>query len=818
MSHSAGSSSAALLKLERTLDRLFLSLLALSPLAIGGVPPKLQAALAVAALAVGLPILALASLRGDNKKPHLLVWALLGLAAWTLIRDWHLLAPLGSAPHRAVAQLWPDLKLGLLLAPAYGPLFALRTGALAVTIHVATARFRAADRRDAVGLAILAASGLAISVALLQAMIGADKIFGLYELEHRRYAIPLAGPYPNHNMATTLYALGPLLAIGWAHYRSKHSTARLAWLMLFISALIAAQLETRAALVAMIGGLALTLAAMSFSWRELSKPKRLMIVAAPLIILVAYAFLLLSVIPSSLSGALNVFFFDFGKTQVWYSLWSVFSLAPWVGIGPGAQQELLPWVSGDLNNLLFHSESMPLQALIDHGVLWTLVIFGALLYPLFHAAAARTISAKRLALLIASLFYIAAEAIGGMSMHGLAYSLLVGAWWGSQVPVPSRKSRAASERSGERAAILNWIFVSAAALTALMSLTGLSRSFPWVELETVMPLTEELKGAEGDLSEALATQRGWVEALPANNDLIGQSLRLALMSGDRARAEQLLSYLTDNVPYYPSRGRLKLIMASDAGDTDEVCDALNVINELGRPLARADFQLLGHGTTDWRSCLERYPSLWELAYEQLRSDDDSIHLMSLAEAQLADTPDHLPSLAAVTRRAIRNSNFVLTRYRGRAWLNNAPDDLDARYHLATATLRLGDADEAWRLLDESRQELLAQHPMGALRYLELSARRLESIEDDERALHEEIAAIREGIRGIEPQLRGAESRIVLVQVECSLQGGEFSEARRLLDHYEERYQSSRVTERLRNRIDERQLEWESNRRLYRRSH
>lgn len=798
------------------LDRLFLAVLLLCPLAIGGVPARYQVGISLAVFAVGLPILALHLVSGKRVRIHLVTWVLLALGCWTLLRDFSVFGVLGAEVHRVVDGLWPDYRLGLLLAPAYGPLFALRTFALVVVLQVAALRFASKKGRGTIAMTLLGASAIAMVTGLIQQMTSAELILGFYKARDVFASMPLSGPMVNPNQSTALYALGPIVVLGWGGYPKKPASQILGWGLLFSSIALAIALSSRAVLLAIAVGTILTVVLRTIPSVNARRTLKIPALATFFAILITLAAVLLSGLADAMAAPFRIDEVDLLKTRLWRSLWSVVALAPWTGVGPGATQELLPWVLEEPRARLLYAESMPLQALIDHGALWFVALLAALVAPLAYSARKSHISTQRFLSLFGPLGFIATEAIGGMAMQSLAYSCLVAAWWGSMVPSTWESvEKPQQEKPAPSKVPAGWFMLAVCFAGSLIATSGLKRSFPWVNLDSTMPLASTMRERPLPWEQIHEERDAWSRATPANLDLIGQSARIALLQDDVERAHQLVSFLDQYAPGYPARGRVHLLLSRYERDPSRACKGISLVVRAGRQLHRTDLTLLGRSAEQWRACLKDHPELWEPVYFLLRSPEDAVDLTLLAETQLRHVPDHLPSLRAVTQRYLRDNMHAPATARARAWTTLEPDNIHAHAALARALAQQGESEAAWEILHERKELLASSDSAYAFRYLELSINRLKSSELSLRARQQEVEQLRALARTVEQRRQHYSPRLSRILAELAVLVEDWPEAQLRVEEYREHGGLPRVVDRLSESIEGGRMQQRMEQRLQR---
>ncbi|MCB9727456.1 MAG: O-antigen ligase family protein [Deltaproteobacteria bacterium] len=233
--------------------------LALAPLAIGGVHLPTRVALAVLCL-TGL----LLTVLGQHRRPRSLHLGLGGLALsalliWTFLQWVPLPAFLVGliSPDAARARIAAAAALGV-DPPSWHPLSldGPRTAAAFVSLLAVWAGYltaanqrRQSERRELIPLAVIGAALAVAVVSLVQTLLGASAIYGVYQASVDLSREHFLTPFVNPNHAAGLFLLGSTCAFGvWLEARSERRAGL--WLAAsMVLALAVAATGSRAALL-----------------------------------------------------------------------------------------------------------------------------------------------------------------------------------------------------------------------------------------------------------------------------------------------------------------------------------------------------------------------------------------------------------------------------------------------------------------------------------------------------------------------------------------------------------------------------------------
>lgn len=282
---------------------------------------------------------------------------------------------------------WPALSLdapGSLRALAH---FAILLGVALIGLRISTTE-KGRYRIMAAVAALCALTALCVGVHHL---VGAEKLFGIYELQHG--GPHLLGPLLNLNHLACLMAIGAVISLALAAYTRQHAVARVAWFgVVCLCGSVAVATVSRGGTLALAAG-AFVVIAMLVAQRMANKdsPRRRqgtsLTSTLPIAVIGACAVVL--VIYSSAGDVGRKFaatsLDETGQSKSKFSAWKsavqLIEDSPWVGVGRGGFEASFTRVHPPSGALTFsHAENEYLQAVVDWGIPGALLLGGAALW------------------------------------------------------------------------------------------------------------------------------------------------------------------------------------------------------------------------------------------------------------------------------------------------------------------------------------------------------------------------------------------------------------------------------------------------------
>jgi hypothetical protein len=354
-----------------------------SVFAVGGVPRWAQAIVAFLLAAALVP--QMRSRRVLDRMSPLMV--LLGIAgALTLIQLLPLggladaLQPIGSRLRADGTALLDVSSTSAVTLDAPATLRGLAYIAILLAVAALVLRASVSERGRFRVLGVVSiVCGLTALVSGIHAVIGAERLFGLYAPKSAHPA--LLGPLLNDNHLGCLMAIGTVVAVGLAMYGRQASWARAAWLgnAALCGAATGAS-ESRGALIALGVGL-LTAVAIRLGQRltgaDANPQRRSQFVTSALPIAVVAICTIVVVIymtAGSVTEELTKTTLEeaskpMSKFEAWHSARGLVEESPWLGIGRGALEPTFTRVHPASSLATYaYLENEYIQAIVDYGI------------------------------------------------------------------------------------------------------------------------------------------------------------------------------------------------------------------------------------------------------------------------------------------------------------------------------------------------------------------------------------------------------------------------------------------------------------------
>ncbi len=370
--------------------------IATSIFAIGGAPRWGQAVVAGLIVIALIPLLASRRSAQGNSPLVVLIVIAGGLTALSLIPLpsglISALNPTGAGLRTDGSQLlgvspWPALSLdapGSLRALAH---FAILLGVALIGLRISTTE----TGRYRIMAAVAALCALAAATVGVHHLVGAEKLFGIYELQHG--GPRLLGPLLNLNHLACLMALGAVIALALAAYARQHVVARVAWLgVVCLCGSVTVATVSRGGTLALAAGAFVVIAmlvAQKLSNKDAPRRGKGSSLTSTLPIAVIGACAVVLVIYSSAGDVGRKFaatsLDETGQSKSKFSAWKsavqLIEESPWVGVGRGGFEASFTRVHPPSGALTFsHAENEYLQAVIDWGIPGALLLGGAALW------------------------------------------------------------------------------------------------------------------------------------------------------------------------------------------------------------------------------------------------------------------------------------------------------------------------------------------------------------------------------------------------------------------------------------------------------
>jgi len=680
--------------------RAMLTLVALGPLALGGMHPSAMLVCAVVCLGIALGREAIDLWVRQWRRVPLASVALTALAIYTLFRGLPGSSFLGSEPGRQAAAAWGDLVARGSMAPGHAPFAAVTILAFAAALRFGAVSFHRSVTLARLAKAICLGGALVMAVGVVQHVVGATRVLGIYETVHlSRLHTPLSGPFVNGNQAAAFVGLCGVLSVVGA-WRSDAPSARLAGVVLGLGApAYVAALQGYGAAAALFAGYAV-LGVSAFLIRAIGHVRAVRLMA--LVVGAGCAFVAYGAyvaLPTNQTAVIpGVPQMTIQKAQLWNQALDMVGQAPVFGYGAGSFADVVP-LFADRPVRLRHTfiEAAPLHVALDHGLLVVIAIFLVVAVPVTRwlwAVESEERGILRVGAL-ALLAYVGVEAITGMGLNAFAMalpvSLLVGSVLGMQ-HARMRKYRATPSPLRVLPFALAPFFVAAiglggapsAARDAAMVHGPLRHAGISVVTDAERDRVEEL------LSEAARRRPG------AMRTHAEAALAFAAL-GDVERSQRHLEYLITCCRRYELTWLVANRLATIAQDGDAICASSR---ELLVFRARAlDLDLVSDDPGAWLSCIpNRGPALAAL-YERLFAAQRPSDVLVIALRDLGDEASNVVSLRAALRAGrLLDIETSMLRYVDRLLLSPQaePDDF---VMIANTHIRQGDVTAALRALD-----------------------------------------------------------------------------------------------------------------------
>lgn len=626
-------------------DRGFLGLVAIAPLALGGTEPRVSAALCVVALALFALQVVLTWTGGERLRWPSLAVALIGLAGWTLLRATGLGAVF-AGPFTADAwALWPDLGTRGTIAPGHAPLAALRLLALAAVVQIAGARFRGSAKVAAVVRAVIVGGALTAALGIAQALLGASApLFFVAPVQIATLPEPLSGPFVSSNQAGSLLSLTGVLCAA-AVLRGADASTRLPALFGAVFAgLLVVQLHAWGAALAFGAGIAgiVTAGAVGLTRNRLAV--RITMAGLVLAVLATMA-IVYTVLPALLSAYAPAV--TTAKAEIWVQSVAAVGLAPLTGIGPGAFADVAPTVlEGPMRVRYSFIESEPLQLVVDHGLVAAIVVTAMVLVPLLPRMASRQRWHReewRLLVVVVAAS-LAVEAATGMGLHALGYAIPVAALAGSALGTLRRyPTRRTSKEPKDRSLVPGRVFAAVALGLAVVAAPGVPRA---VSLELQSPAARMDTAERDTLAETIDDVR---RARPAAPEVITRSALLGVVEGNLDDARTRAEWLREHAPGYHGTWLVAWGVARAVGDDDARCEAMRELLAIRRNVL--PFEALPEDPTTWLACIPDQGDTLEWLYGELAVRERWFDAFLLASRALRLTATDAVSLRWAARAA-----------------------------------------------------------------------------------------------------------------------------------------------------------------------
>jgi O-antigen ligase/tetratricopeptide (TPR) repeat protein len=393
--------------------------------------------------------------------------------------------------------------------------------------------------------------GLAAAVTGLHTLIGAQRLYGIYE---PHVAPTVLGPLFNTNHLGGLMALGAVLSVGLMFYRRQATQLRVLWVVTGIGCATAAlATESRGAAIGLGLGLATLLAAgVAGRLRTAADPlrRRPLVNQLPIAIVVGIG-LALAVYASAGRVAdqierttLAEYDHPMSKFAAWRSSLQLVEEAPWVGVGRGALEPAFTHVHEPSAFFTFsHLENEYVQAVVEWGIPGAIVVALALGWCVVTAGRRwrdGVLTAAALGACAAILFQSTVDF--GVELLGLALPVTLVA--ATLLGVPLAETRARTGRAGRAAMILA---LAGAALALALPIT-----------QTVHEDHARLPGASPDELARIVARH------PLDYLAFGEAAAAGLSTGD-PRAAKLLNHALRLHPSHPGLHRLAARMLAAGG-------------------------------------------------------------------------------------------------------------------------------------------------------------------------------------------------------------------------------------------------------------
>lgn len=629
----------------QVVDRGLLALVAAAPLALGGTEPRVSVALCVAALGLFALQVALTWTARERLRWPSLAIALGGLALWTLVRA----TPFGAVfagpfPSEAWA-LWPDLGARGTLAPGHAPLAALRLTALAAVVQLAGARFRGSAKVAAIVRAVIIGGALTAAIGIAQALMGATApLFFVSPVQIGAMPEPLSGPFVNSNQAGSMLALTGVLCAAAVLRGSDASTRLPALFGAAFAGLLVVQLNAWGAVLAFGAGIAGVVVAGAVGLTRNRTAMRAAMLALALAVIATIV-----IVYTALPGLLSAYApaVTTAKAEIWVQSVSAIQLSPLTGIGPGSFGDVAPTVlEGPMRVRYSFIESEPLQLVVDHGLVATVLVVAGVLVPLAPRLHARQRwHREEWRLLVAVIgASIAVEATTGMGLHALGYAIPVAALAGGALGTLRRyPTRSSTTEPRERSAIPGRALAVALLATAALTAPGVPAA---VGFELRPPATRMDEAPRELLAEAIDEVR---HARPAAPEVITRAALLAVVEGDLDAASARADWLREHAPGYHGTWLVAWGVARAIGDDDARCEAMGELLAIRRDVL--PFEALPDDPTTWLACIPDQGDTLEWLYVELAARERWFDAFLLASRALRLTATDAVSLRWAARAA-----------------------------------------------------------------------------------------------------------------------------------------------------------------------
>lgn len=551
---------------HRVLDAIYLSLIALSPLALGGTHPIAAVVLCAILLAVCIASMVVHMTAYTMPRRAWPVVAMGGLCLWVLLRS----TVLGGWTNPPIAReawaLWPDLTVRGGIAPGRAGLWVIRTLTFALSAWYGTQRFVRSERAVKLGVSLIVGGVAVAVVGIAQWATNARELLWFYAPIDWTRVVPLAGPFVNQNQAAAVAGLGATAALLGIRYASSASRRAIAVLLALPLMGYVVMLGARGVMVALLATIG-TLVCCLISEFLSEKHRFWLNTAVPLLLTASAIVLLYGNIPLEA-------FFEQSKTvnkmEIWRHARAVPFHAPVFGFGPRGFQDAFGYLGLNTSHEWIEDpESGILQLFSEHGIPIGLAACALVIWLL--ARNQRPHDGYRPAMangITVLLTFVLIETVTGMGLHASSYLIGVGGIVGVAIGRGIRQVRPPYAVKGlaPQAAVFALAFIA-----LLLSPKAIAVSLD----DSRMPLVNSLKTTAFQDDALIQQGTRQAKATPGRFVLIQQMARIHAIRGDHDRAITLAQGLQHFAPNYKKPQKTAIDVLLYAGAPDSACQAMH---------------------------------------------------------------------------------------------------------------------------------------------------------------------------------------------------------------------------------------------------
>lgn len=614
---------------HQIVDGLFVLSVALSPLALGGTHPAASFGLCVWFVLLTLWSYGLHLRHRQAWRTHWPIMGLLLLIAWAAVRMWTGTRGLAPAITQHAWALWPDLHASSALAPGRIPLWIARTLTFAAVATYAALRFSRSDQIRPALLAIVGAGTTTMLAGLVQSLLKADAILGVYRPIDWDRVVPLAGPFVNPNQAGAIAGLAAIAAIGLAILvRSAPARAGLILLGTALAAYTGA-VQANGAILALL--LAALSGSLIFATRRVARERVAALLTGWLVIITTLCAAFLYLIAPALQFFATPTLHQ--KTTIWNAALTVPLKAPLVGFGPGGFQEAFATLGLNRNHVwVSDPESGPIQLFSEHGLILATIVCAAIAIVAYRTMRLRSSTSPTVVHILCALgAFVLVEAITGLGLHASAYLAAAGIVFGIGAGRSARK-KARAELVPTRF-VQPALVAAMAAFVILLAPKGIEASLN----DSRPPLPPEARGTLQYPDEWIQVLDRRAQQAPASPPVIAQRAWMESALGHHARALALAAGLRRHAPNYPKWNADATVIALYASDHELACRWMREDAERFRALQENAIETALVKNIDFTQCLDS-PDLQSVVYRALRGIGRH-ELASTIAFQLANSPN-----------------------------------------------------------------------------------------------------------------------------------------------------------------------------------